>query len=58
LIASYPDSPKVPDALLNVATAQFELGDTQASRRTLDELIARYPQSDAAAKARARAGAR
>jgi TolA-binding protein len=44
----------VPDALLNVASAQFELGDGAASRRTLEELIAKYPQSEAATKARQR----
>ncbi len=58
LIAMYPDSAKVPDALLNIATAQFELGDSAASRRTLEELIAKYPQSEAAAKARQRLGVR
>ena len=54
LIAAYPESQKVPDAMLNVATSQFELGDATQSRRTLEDLIARYPQSEAAAKARQR----
>ena len=58
LIATYPDSQKVPDALLNIASAQFELGDAAAARRTLEELIAKYPQSEAAAKARQRLGQR
>jgi TolA-binding protein len=44
----------VPDALLNIATSQFEMGDGVASRRTLEELIAKHPQSEAAAKARQR----
>ncbi len=44
----------MPDALLNIATSQFELGDAAASRRTLEQLIAKYPQSEAAAKARQR----
>ena len=41
-----------------IATSQFELGDTAASRRTLEDLIARYPQSDAATKARQRLATR
>jgi len=58
LLLAWPDSPKVPDALLNVASAQSELGDNAAARRTLDELIGKYPQSDAAAKAKQRLGQR
>ena len=34
---------KVPDALLNIASAQSELGDNAAARRTLEELIAQVP---------------
>ena len=52
LLAAYPDSQKAPDALLNIASSQFELGDTAGSRRTLEELVAQHPQSEAAAKAR------
>jgi TolA-binding protein len=44
----------VPDALLNIASCQIELGDTAAARKTLDRLIARYPASDAAEKGRRR----
>jgi TolA-binding protein len=40
--------------LLNIATSQFELNDAAASRRTLEELLAKHPQSEAAAKARQR----
>ena len=58
LLLTWPDSAKVPDALLNIATAQSELGDNAAARRTLEELIGKYPQSDAAAKAKQRLGQR
>jgi tol-pal system protein YbgF len=58
LLLAWPDSAKVPDALLNIATAQSELGDNAAARRTLEELIGKYPQADAAAKARQRLGQR
>ncbi|MGH8664333.1 MAG: tol-pal system protein YbgF [Burkholderiales bacterium] len=54
LLASYPDSSKVPDALLNVASSQAELGETAAARKTMDELVAKHPGSDAAEKARRR----
>ena len=54
LIANYPDSTKVPDALLNIASAQSELGDNAGARRTLEELVAKHPQSEAAAKAKQR----
>ena len=57
-VATYPDSQKVPDAMLNIATAQSELGDSAAARRTLDDLVAKYPQSEAAGKARQRLSAR
>lgn len=54
LIATYPDSASVPDALLNMASSQIELGDTAAARKTMDSLVSRYPSSDAAEKARRR----
>ena len=34
------------------------MGDNAAARRTLEELIGKYPQSDAATKARQRLGVR
>lgn len=58
LIQLWGDSPKVPDALLNIASAQSELGDNPAARRTLEELITKYPQSESAAKAKQRLGVR
>ncbi|MDR0248008.1 MAG: tol-pal system protein YbgF [Burkholderiales bacterium] len=54
LLQKYPDSAKVPDAMLNLASAQAELGDRATSRKTLQDIIAQYPTSDAAAKARQR----
>jgi len=58
LIAAYPDSLKVPDAMLNIATAQLDLGDAAASRRTLEEIVAKHPKSDAAIKAKQRLAAK
>lgn len=54
LIVSYPDSPKVPDALLNIASSQLEMGDSAAARKTMDEIVAKHPASDAADKAKRR----
>lgn len=54
LIASYSDSASVPDALLNIASCQLELGDSGAARKTLDGLVTRYPSSEAADKGRRR----
>jgi tol-pal system protein YbgF len=58
LIQLWPDSPKVPDALFNIASAQSEIGDNAAARRTLEELIGKYPQSEPAGKAKQRLGMR
>ena len=55
----FPDGrPKVPDALLNIASAQSEMGDNASARRTLEELMGKYPTSEAAGKAKQRLGAK
>jgi tol-pal system protein YbgF len=51
---SFPDHPKAPDALLNIASCQIELKDKVAARRALDTLVAQYPDSAAAQTARER----
>ena len=48
LVATYPDSPKVPDALLNIATNQVELNDMAGARKTLKDVVARHPGTPAA----------
>ena len=50
----FPDSPKAPDALLAIASVQMETADNGSARNTLEDIIARFPTSDAAAKARTR----
>ncbi|WP_235844238.1 tol-pal system protein YbgF [Crenobacter intestini] len=47
-----PNHARAPDALRNVANAQRELEQVDQARATLQKLIKRYPNSDAAAKAR------
>ena len=54
LLKNYPDSPKVPDALLAIANVQIESGDNGSARNTFEDIIARFPSSDAAVKARSR----
>jgi TolA-binding protein len=54
LVATWPDSLSVPDALLNIASCQIELGDAAAARKTLEGLVAHFPTSEAAEKARRR----
>ena len=44
-----PSSSKAPEALLAMANSQLELKDTRSARRTLEDLIRLYPQSEAAA---------
>ena len=58
LIAQYPDSAKASDALLNIASAQAELGELQAARNTLQEVASKYPLTEAGAKAKQRLGIR
>jgi tol-pal system protein YbgF len=57
LLKTYPDSPTVPDAMLNIASSQIEMGEAVPGRKTLEELVARYPVSEAAEKARRRMAA-
>lgn len=49
-----PDHLRAPEAALSIANCQVELKDTKAARKTLDDLIKVYPQSEAAAVARDR----
>lgn len=43
-----PRHPRAPEALLAIANSQAEMKDRPAARRTIDELVKTYPQSDAA----------
>ena len=58
VIAMYPDSQKVPDAMLNIASCLTELGDGAGARRTFEDVVAKYPNSEAAGKARQRLAGR
>jgi TolA-binding protein len=40
--------------MLNIASSQQEMNNKKGAKKTLDTLIARYPGSDAAGKAKQR----
>jgi tol-pal system protein YbgF len=49
-----PASPKAPEALLAMANSQIELKDTRTAKKTLEDLVRIYPQSEAALAAKDR----
>ena len=57
LVVAYPTSNKVPDAMLNIATNQVALNKLPAARKTLEQLIAKYPGTPAATQASKRLAA-
>ncbi len=54
LISLAPEHIHVPDAMLTIANCQMESKDTKAARKTLEELVAAYPTTDAANAAKDR----
>ncbi len=54
VVTKYRDSAKAPDAMLGIATCHLVLKDKVKARKTLQDLIAAYPDSTAAATARER----
>lgn len=54
LIAGFPQHPQLPEAMLALANCQIELKDNKAARKTLDDLVKAYPQSEAAKAGRDR----
>jgi tol-pal system protein YbgF len=49
-----PTHARAPEALLAISNVQIELKDLKAARKTLDDLVKTYPQSEAASTARDR----
>ncbi len=54
LLAAAPDHPRAAEAVLSIANCQIELKDNAGARRTLDDLVKAYPQSEAAVAAKER----
>lgn len=54
LIAGDPDHMRVPEAVLSIANCQLELKDSRGARKTLEDLVKAYPQSEASVAAKER----
>lgn len=54
MLVDAPNHARAPDAVLSIANCQIELKDTRAARKTLDDLVRSYPQSEAATAAKER----
>jgi tol-pal system protein YbgF len=54
LLGQSPDHLRAPEAVLSIANCQIELKDNKAARKTLEELMKAYPQSEAASAAKER----
>jgi tol-pal system protein YbgF len=52
LLKEFPQSSKVPDAMVNLARTHLQLGEGDAGRHWLDKVIAEHPTSKAADTAR------
>lgn len=47
-VSTAPRHPRAPEALLALANSQAEMKDRAGARKTIDELVKAYPQSEAA----------
>jgi tol-pal system protein YbgF len=56
-VTAAPEHPRAPEALLALANSQAEMKDPRAARKTLEELLKSYPQSEAAAAGKDRLAA-
>ncbi len=54
VISRWPQHPKAPDSMINIATCQQELGDARGAKTTLETVLIKYPDSSAAATAKQR----
>ena len=54
LVAKAPDHLRAPESMLSISNCQIEIKDTRAAKKTLDNLIKSYPQSEAAVAAKER----
>lgn len=58
VVAGWPADPKAPDAMLNIANSQEAMGDKRGAKKTLEDLLEKYPASQSAATAKQRLGKR
>ena len=57
LVSQYDTHPKIQDVWLNIADCQIELQDTAAAKKTLKQIMLKYPDTDTASKAKKRLAA-
>ena len=54
LLSKAPDHMRAPDSMLSIGNCQLELKDLKAARKAFEDLMAKYPNTDAASAARER----
>jgi tol-pal system protein YbgF len=54
LLSMAPNHPRAAESMLAISNVQIELKDMKAARKTLEDLIAAYPQAETAGTARER----
>ena len=54
MTSTYGSSPKAPDAMLNMATSYAELKDLPKAKKTLQQLVSKFPGTPAAQSAKDR----
>ena len=54
MLSEAPAHARAPEAALSIANCQIELKDTRTARKTLEDLVRTYPQSEAAVAAKER----
>ena len=54
MLIEAPTHARAPEAALSIANCQIELKDTRTARKTLEDLLRAYPQSEAAVAAKER----
>jgi tol-pal system protein YbgF len=54
VVSKWPQHPKAPDSLINIATCQQELGDAKGVKATLETIVNKYPDSPASTTAKQR----
>lgn len=54
MLSEAPTHARAPEAALSIANCQIELKDTRSARKTLEDLLRTYPQSEAALAAKER----
>jgi tol-pal system protein YbgF len=54
LVTGSPDHQRAPEAVLAIANCQLELKDTKGARKTLEELLVNFPNTDASAAGKER----